>query len=203
MTQEEMDIPIEQQPEEQPEELEPVEMLGRDETRQAISALLFASDRPLSIGRIAEALGEIDPEIVANLMQELSEEVEAQSALLPFSLKEIAGGYQFVTKPEHAPFIRRLFQIKKSRQLSKAILETLAIIAYKQPVTRADVEAIRGVSVSHAFETLQEKRLIKVVGIAELPGRPKLYRTTDEFLVHFGLKSLKELPSIEELRETN
>jgi segregation and condensation protein B len=186
---------------EQTEELESVEMLGRDETRQAIGALLFASDRPLSIGRIAEALGDIDPDIVANLMQELREDVASQD--LPFTLKEIAGGYQFVTKPEHAPYIRRLFQIKKSRQLSKAILETLAIIAYKQPVTRAAVEAVRGVSVSHAFETLQEKRLIKVVGVAELPGRPKLYRTTDEFLVHFGLKSLKELPSIEELRETN
>jgi segregation and condensation protein B len=192
---------IEEQVEEQSDGLEPVEMLGREETRQAIGALLFASDRPLSIGRIAEALGDIDPDIVANLMQELREEVGAQD--LPYALKEIAGGYQFVTKPEHAPFIRRLFQIKKSRQLSKAILETLAIIAYKQPVTRGDVEAIRGVSVSHAFETLQEKRLIKVVGIAELPGRPKLYRTTDESLVHFGLKGLKELPSIEELRETS
>ncbi len=189
----------EDQLEEQTGDLEPVEMLGREETRQAIGALLFASDRPLSIGRIAEALGDIDPDIVANLMQELRQDIETQD--LPYTLKEIAGGYQLATKPEYAPYIRRLFQIKKSRQLSKVILETLAIIAYKQPVTRAEVEAIRGVSVSHAFESLQEKRLIKVVGIAELPGRPKLYRTTDEFLVHFGLKNLKELPSIEELRE--
>jgi segregation and condensation protein B len=189
----------EDQIEEQTGDLEPVEMLGREETRQAIGALLFASDRPLSIGRIAEALGDVDPDIVANLMQELRQDIETQD--LPYTLKEIAGGYQFATKPQYAPFIRRLFQIKKSRQLSKVILETLAIIAYKQPVTRAEVEAIRGVSVSHAFESLQEKRLIKVVGIAELPGRPKLYRTTDEFLVHFGLKNLKELPSIEELRE--
>ena len=183
------------------DELEPVEMLGRDETRQAIGALLFASDRPLSIGRIAEALGDIDPDIVANLMQELREDINARD--LPFTLTEIAGGYQFVTKPPYAPYVRRLFQIKKSRQLSKAILETLAIIAYKQPVTRAEVESIRGVSVSYAFESLQEKRLIRVVGVAELPGRPKLYRTTDEFLIHFGLKTLKELPSIEELRETS
>lgn len=189
----------EDQLEEQTEDLEPVEMLGREETRQAIGALLFSSDRPLSIGRIAEALGDIDPDIVANLMQELRQDIETQD--LPYTLKEIAGGYQLATKPQYAPYIRRLFQIKKSRQLSKVILETLAIIAYKQPVTRAEVEAIRGVSVSHAFESLQEKRLIKVVGIAELPGRPKLYRTTDEFLVHFGLKNLKELPSIEELRE--
>jgi len=191
----------EDQLEEQTGDPEPVEMLGREETRQAIGALLFASDRPLSIGRIAEALGDIDPDIVANLMQELRQDIETQD--LPYTLKEIAGGYQLATKPQYAPFIRRLFQIKKSRQLSKVILETLAIIAYKQPVTRAEVEAIRGVSVSHAFESLQEKRLIKVVGIAELPGRPKLYRTTDEFLVHFGLKNLKELPSIEELRETS
>ena len=189
----------EDQLEEQTGDLEPVEMLGREETRQAIGALLFASDRPLGIGRIAEALGDIDPDIVANLMQELRGDIETQD--LPYTLKEIAGGYQLATKPQYAPYIRRLFQIKKSRQLSKVILETLAIIAYKQPVTRAEVEAIRGVSVSHAFESLQEKRLIKVVGIAELPGRPKLYRTTDEFLVHFGLKNLKELPSIEELRE--
>jgi len=181
------------------DELEPVEMLGRDETRQAIGALLFASDRPLSIGRIAEALGDIDPDIVANLMQELREDIDGRD--LPFTLTEIAGGYQFVTKPPYAPYVRRLFQIKKSRQLSKALLETLAIIAYKQPVTRAEVESIRGVSVSYAFESLQEKRLIRVVGVAELPGRPKLYRTTDEFLIHFGLKTLRELPSIEELRE--
>lgn len=181
------------------DELEPVEMLGRDETRQAIGALLFASDRPLSIGRIAEAMADIDPDIVANLMQELREDIDGRD--LPFTLTEIAGGYQFVTKPQYAPYVRRLFQIKKSKQLSKALLETLAIIAYKQPVTRAEVESIRGVSVSYAFESLQEKRLIRVVGVAELPGRPKLYRTTDEFLIHFGLKTLRELPSIEELRE--
>ena len=179
--------------------LEPVEMLGRDESRRVIAAMLFASDRSLSAGRVAEALGDVDPDIVANLLQELTEEVREQA--LPFDLKEIAGGYQFVTKPEYAPYIRRLFQIKKSKHLSKALLETLAIIAYKQPVTRAEVEAIRGVSVSHAFDTLLEKRLIKISGVAETPGRPKLFRTTDEFLIHFGIKNLKELPSIEELRE--
>lgn len=181
------------------EELEPVEMLGRDEMRQAIYALLFVSDRPLSVGRIAEALGDIDPEIVANLLDELREELSQQS--LPYTLNAIAGGYQLLTKSPYAPFIRRLFQIKKSRRLSKAVLETLAIIAYKQPITRAEVEAIRGVSVSYSFDALLEKRLIKVVGVAETPGRPKLYRTTDEFLVHFGIKNLKELPSIDELRE--
>ncbi len=181
------------------ETLEPVEMLGREEARQVLYAMLFASDRPLSAGRLAEALGDMDPHVAANLLEELCEELEAQN--VPFVLREIAGGYQLTTKPQFGPYIRRLFQIKKSRRLSRVLLETLAIIAYKQPVTRPAVEAIRGVSVSHAFDSLQERRLIKVVGVAEVPGRPKLYRTTDEFLIHFGIKSLKELPSIEELRE--
>lgn len=180
-------------------ELEPVESLGREESRRALHALLFASDRPVSAARLAEALGDADSEVVVNLLQELRDEIAAGD--LPYVLREIAGGFQLATKPEHAPYIRRLLQIKKSNKLSKAVLETLAIIAYKQPVTRSEVEAIRGVSVSHAFDTLQEKRLIKVVGVAEVPGRPKLYRTTDEFLVHFGIKSLNELPSIDELRE--
>lgn len=182
------------------DELEPVESLGREESRQALYALLFASDRPLSAGRMAEALGDMDPDIVANLLEELREELNGENDR-PYFLKEIAGGYQFVTKPAFGPYIRRLFQIKKTKRMSRALLETLAIIAYKQPVTRPDVEAIRGVSVSHAFDQLQERNLIKIAGVSDLPGRPKLYRTTDEFLVQFGLGSLKELPSLDELKE--
>lgn len=181
------------------EPVEPIETLGREETRQALHALLFVSDRPLSADRLAAALGDIDRDVVETLLDELRVELEAQA--VPYVLREIAGGYQLTTKPRFASFIRRLYQIKKSNRLSRAVLETLAIVAYKQPVTRAEVEAVRGVSVSHAFDTLQEKRLIKVAGVAETHGRPRLYRTTDEFLVHFGIKSLKELPSIEELRE--
>ncbi len=181
------------------EAIETVETLSRDESKRALYALLFVSDRPLSANRLAEALGDTDPDIVATLLEELREELNARREL-PYLLREIAGGYQLVSKPEFAPFVRRLFQIKKSNRLSKALIETLAVIAYKQPVTRAEVEAIRGVSVSYAFDQLQEKRLIKIVGIADLPGRPKLYRTTDEFLISFGLKSLKELPSLDELR---
>lgn len=182
------------------DELEPVETLGREESRQALYALLFASDRPMSPQRLAEALGDMDRDIVSMLLQELREELERQP-MLPFNLREIAGGYQLLTKPEFAPYIRRMYQIKRSKKLSRALLETLAIIAYKQPVTRAEVEAIRGVSVSHAFEQLQERRFIKVSGIADLPGRPKQYRTTDEFLVQFGLSSLRELPALENLKD--
>lgn len=180
--------------------LEPVETLGREESRQALYALLFASDRPLGAARLAEALGDADPEMVTLLLGELREELDANEAL-PYVLREISGGYQLVTKAQFGPFIRRLFQIKKSKRLSRSLLETLAIIAYKQPVTRAEVEAIRGVSVSHAFEQLQERRFIKISGIADLPGRPKQYRTTDEFLVQFGLSNIKELPTLDELRE--
>ncbi len=189
-----------EEPEKQDSEaLEPVEMPGREESRQALYALLFVADRPLSAKRLAQALGDMDPDIVLNLLEELREEINADSAL-PFFLREVAGGYQLLSKAQFAPYIRRLFQIKKSARLSKSLLETLAIIAYKQPVTRPEVESIRGVSVSHAFEQLQERRLIKVAGVSDLPGRPKLYRTTDEFLVLFGLKSLKELPALDELQ---
>ena len=185
--------------EEDDELLEAVGELSREETSRALYALLFASDRPLSAGRLAEALGGIDPMIVAALLEELQEQVAGQD--LPYTLREIAGGYQFTTKPEHAPFIRRLFQLKRKNKLSKVVLETLAIIAYRQPVTRTDVESIRGVSVSHAFGQLQDRRLIKAVGVAPVPGRPRLYRTTDEFLLHFGLNSLDEMPSMEDIRE--
>ena len=181
------------------QDLEPVEPLGRDETRQALHALLFVSDKPLSANRLAEALGDIEPDMVVMLLDELAQELEGSQS--PYELREIAGGYQLTTHALFAPYIRRLLQIKKKNKLSRAALETLAIVAYKQPATKPEVESIRGVSVSHSFDLLLEKRLIKVAGVAETPGRPKLYRTTDEFLVHFGLKSVKELPSIEELRE--
>ena len=184
---------------EETEDIEPVEMLSREETSNAIYAMLFASDRPLSATRLAEALGDIDPMIVASLLEELRERITEEK--LPYTLREIAGGYQFTADQEYAPFIRRLFQLKRKNKLSKVVLETLAIIAYRQPVTRSDVESIRGVSVSHAFGQLQDRRLIKAVGVAPVPGRPRLYRTTDEFLLHFGLNSLSEMPSIEELRE--
>lgn len=181
------------------EALEPVESLSREGTKAAIYALLFASDRPLSVQRLAEAMGDIDPDIVGVLLAELRDEIAATP--VPFRLRDIAGGFQLTTEAQYAPYIRRLYQIKKKNKLSKAVLETLAIIAYRQPVTRPDVEAIRGVSVSHAFGLLQERRLIRAVGVAEVPGHPRLYRTTDEFLLHFGLKNIADMPSIEELRE--
>lgn len=188
------------EPDETEEEPEPVESLSREETARAVYAMLFASDRPLNVNRIAEALGDsIDKDVVEVILEELGAHIEGED--MPYRLREISGGYQLTTLPEYAPYIRRMLDIKKSAKLSKAVLETLAIIAYRQPVTRPDVESIRGVSVSHAFNQLQERNLIKAVGVADVPGRPRLYRTTDDFLDHFGIKSLKEMPSIEELQE--
>lgn len=178
---------------------ESVETLGRDESRRTLYALLFVSDRPMSVKRLGEALGDLDDEMAEVLLQELMEEINGREDM-PYELHQIAGGWQLISKPEFAPYIRRLFQIKKSNRMSKALLETLAVIAYKQPVTRAEVEAIRGVSVAYAFDQLQDRRFIKISGVADLPGRPKLYRTTEEFLLSFGLKSLKELPSLDELK---
>ena len=180
------------------EELEattPVETLGREESRQILYALLFASDRPLSAARLAEVLGDMDPEIVNTLLEELQEELAGKPEL-PYTLREIAGGYQLTSKPEYAPYIRRLFQIKKSKRLSKALLETLAIIAYKQPVTRPEVESIRGVSVSHAFDQLQERRFIKIAGVSDMPGRPKLYRTTDRVFGYLWLEKPQRITNI-------
>lgn len=182
------------------EDVLPVESLGREESKRILYALLFVSDRPLSASRLSEAFGDAEKEVVENLLKELTKEINTQESS-PYQLQEIGGGYQLVTKPAFAPYIRRLFQIKRSKRLSKAVLETLAIVAYKQPVTRAEVEAIRGVSVAHAFDQLLERRLIKITGTADTPGRPKLHRTSDEFLVQFGLKSLKELPTLEEVQE--
>jgi len=196
------EVPIENTPlnEDMSEEELFLFSLDRDQTKQAIHALLFVSDKPLSAKRIAEIIGDADPMVVVSLLEEVKLEINNNSSL-PYMLKEIAGGYQLFVRPLFAPFVRKLFQIKRTHRLSPALLETLAIIAYKQPITRVEVEAIRGVSVTHAFEQLQERNLIRVCGVSELPGRPKLYRTTDEFLLMFGLNSLQDLPRAEELKE--
>ncbi len=196
------EVPIENTPlnEDMSEEELFLFSLDRDQTKQAIHALLFVSDKPLSAKRIAEIIGDADPMVVVSLLEEVKLEINNNSSL-PYMLKEIAGGYQLFVRPLFAPFVRKLFQIKRTHRLSSALLETLAIIAYKQPITRVEVEAIRGVSVTHAFEQLQERNLIRVCGVSELPGRPKLYRTTDEFLLMFGLNSLQDLPRAEELKE--
>lgn len=165
---------------------------------RVIEALLFASDAPLPPARIAQVLEIGTAADVRQHICALNQRYEQTGAA--FRIEEIAGGYQMLTLPEFDPWIRRLHATRNETRLSAAALETLAIIAYKQPIVRAEIEAIRGVSVGEVLARLREMGLIKVVGRAEDIGRPMLYGTTKRFLEVFGLASLEDLPSVESLR---
>lgn len=166
-------------------------------TTQIIEALLFASDAPLSAEDLARGEEEVDAEGVRTAIQALREEYEAHGRA--FQVYEIAGGFQLLTRPEYSPHLERFETIPTSTRLSGAALEVLAIIAYRQPLGRSEVEEIRGVGSSHVLRSLQDLALIEVVGRGEGLGRPLLYGTTDRFLDHFGFASLDDLPKPDEL----
>ncbi len=170
-------------------------MLFHDELLAAVEGILFAASEPLSLERIAEIL-EVSREDALELVETLTGQYQAQHRGI--QVVELAGGYQLSTRSELAPYIERMYK-PQFHGLSHAALETLAIIAYKQPVTRGEIELIRGVQSDRAVSTLVEKSLIKEVGRKEGPGRPVLFGTTDEFLRHFGLKNLADLPSEAEI----
>ncbi len=161
------------------------------ETLAALEALLFASDAPLELARIGEVL-ELAPEEVRAGLDALRAACEAPDRGL--ALVEVAGGYRLVTRPELAPVLVRLQRLRLRSRLSRAAIETLAIIAYRQPISRPEIEQLRGVSADAVVTALLERRLIRVVGRKAGPGRPILYGTTREFLEHFGLRDLGELP---------
>ncbi len=163
---------------------------------QVVEAILFSSDNPLSANKIASIIETITAGEVRKIIAELNQKYQSMGCA--FYIEEIAGGYQMMTHPDFAPYLQRLFRVRSADRLSQAALETLAVVAYKQPVTRAEVEAIRGVSCSEIIRSLLEKGLIKVVGRAEELGRPLLYGTTKRFLQIFGLASIKDLPPIPE-----
>ena len=167
--------------------------------RTAIEAMLFASAEPVRSRKLADALGDtgIDGRGVRKIVADLAREYDETHR--GFIIEAIAGGFQMLTRPDHAEYVAALFGGGGGGKLSQAALETLAVVAYKQPVTRADVEAIRGVQAGPLLRTLLHKGLIKITGRAEVLGRPLLYGTTRKFLEHFGLKSLNELPKVEEL----
>ena len=179
---------------------------------KVIEALLFSAQKPLSareiVATIKAAGGEDDlspnefakvreSEVAAALEQLKVGGIEQQRA---FQLVEKAEGWQFVTDPQYSPWVQQLFPAPKPARLSSPALETLAIIAYRQPITRADVEVVRGVTIDGVLQTLMERGLVKIGGRADIPGRPLLYETTQMFLDHFGLRNLDELPNVEELR---
>lgn len=166
-----------------------------EDLKCAIEALLFASERPIGVEEIKTAFEErVEDGLVRTSLENLKSEYESQKR--GFRLIEIAGGFQLVSDPRFAETLKRFYQSREKKRLSQASLETLSVVAYKQPVTRADIEFIRGVNVDGALKTLLEKSLVRLVGRKEVPGRPMLYGTTKEFLEHFGLVSLEALPPL-------
>ena len=163
-----------------------------------IEALIFVSDEPLSARTIADVLKE-DSEAIEAAMAELAQEFNARDGGL--QLREVAGGWQFATRPEHHEHVRAFLKSRPSAKLSLASLETLAVIAYKQPITIPEILDIRGVQSPSSIKTLLDKRLIVARGRKETVGRPMMYGTSKEFLIQFGLKDLSELPSIEDFQD--
>jgi segregation and condensation protein B len=160
--------------------------------KRILEALLFSSDRPVGTRQLAEAAGAADGHEARSLLKEMQDEYDGQQRA--FALEEVAGGFQLMSRPQFAPYISRLHDSQQQESLSKAALETLAIVAYRQPITRAEIEDIRGVQCGPVLRGLVDRRLLRVTGRSQELGRPLLYGTTSQFLQVFGLSSLSELP---------
>jgi len=167
-----------------------------DNIKSIIESLLFVSEAPLSVDRIKSVLEMEDGKAVRAALMDLAEEYEVRRG--GFYLREVAGGYQLCSRPEFGEWIKRLIQPSPPR-LSRAALETLAVIAYRQPIIRSDIEHIRGVDCGGILRLLMERKLIRILGRKEIPGRPLIYATTKEFLEVFDLKDLKDLPTLKEI----
>lgn len=174
--------------------------LSADGIKPIIEALLFVSKEPLSLGRMKRILGDefsLGESQLAAMIEEIK--IEYINSRHSFRIVEVAEGFQLRTRPRFAHYIMRLFKYDRAEKLSPAALETLAVVAYRQPVVRSEVESIRGVDVSGALRTLCEKGLVKVTGQRDAPGKPLEYATTPLFLEHFGLKTIDDLPGKAEL----
>lgn len=168
------------------------------ELRAIIESLLFVSEVPLSLAKLKSILSMYTHVEITEALEELRQEYNGDEH--GFFLAEVAQGYQFRSKPEYGDWIRKLKRIIPTR-LSQAALETLAIVAYKQPLLRSEIESIRGVDVGGILRLLQEKNLIKILGRKNVPGRPIIYGTTQKFLEFFSLKDISSLPTLEEIGE--
>lgn len=169
------------------------------EIKPIIESLMFVSGDPISIDRLHDVLPTVDKAKIRALLEELKFDYARSNRGL--QVVEVAGGYQITTRIEMAPWIKEMEKVKAAARLSKPGLETLAIIAYKQPVTRAEIEQIRGVDAAGVLKTLMERKLVKIVGRKEVAGRPMMYGTTREFLQYFGLADLTGLPTLKEFTE--
>ncbi len=165
--------------------------------KATVEGLLFVSDGPTSLDRLAELLPEYDRAAIRISLQELRDGYEERGS--GFTLVEVAGGWQLRSRPELTPYLSRMFKGRPVR-FTQSALETLAIVAYRQPVTRQEIEYLRGVDTGAVLKSLLEKRLIKILGKKEIPGRPLIYGTTREFLEVFNLKDIKGLPTLREIQ---
>lgn len=170
--------------------------MENSELKKIIETLLFITDEPLSVSRISK-ICEVDEKLVETVIEDIKHDYDSQNRAL--SVIKIAGGWQMSTRPEYSLWVRKLYTSRLTTRLSNAAMEVLGIIAYRQPVTKAEIEAIRGVDSSGPIDTLVERKLITSIGRKEVVGRPIMYGTTDEFLKHFGLNSIEDLPKIETL----
>jgi segregation and condensation protein B len=171
---------------------------GQPERLAILEALLFVAEEPLALSKLQEILTDTDKAETEASVRDLALRCEAEGRGI--MVQEVAGGFRLATRPDVHPWIQRLQQVKPAR-LSRAALETLAIVAYRQPITRAEIEAIRGVAVDGVLRTLLERELVRMLGRKADAGRPMLYGTTQQFLEHFGLRELADLPTLREINE--
>jgi len=170
--------------------------MAEDTVKAIIEALIFTSERPISIDQIKNILDSLEPSEIRALIEQIKAEYEQSNRGM--RIVEVAGGFQMTTPAMLAPFLRKLYKQRRVERLSKPALETLAIIAYKQPVSKMEIETLRNVNVDGVMESLLEKSLIRITGRKKAPGRPFVFGTTRQFLEYFGLKSLEELPKLED-----
>ena len=164
--------------------------------RGVIEAILFVNEKPVALDQLKKVLETVTTAEIKETIESLKKDYEERRSGM--AILEIAGGYQMLSNPVYAQYLHNFYKTKHKEKLSKPALETLAIVAYKEPVTRADIEIIRGVNSDGVVAHLLEKELIKMVGRKDIPGKPYLYGTTKQFLEYFGLKSLEDLPKLEE-----
>jgi segregation and condensation protein B len=172
--------------------------MNREILKTVLESLIFVSEEPISFKQLAELTGVNKNEEMKAALDEIEQDCIAQKRGIV--LYEVAGGYQFRTPPESAKYVANLFEGRPQR-LTRAALETMAIIAYRQPIVRAEIEKIRGVDTGGVIKTLLERELIRIVSRQDTPGRPALYGTTSKFLEFFGLKSLSDMPDLKEIKE--
>src|SRR5690349_12807362 len=165
--------------------------------KQILEALLFASDAPIGLATLVEVMAEYDKDEIRTWLDELAREFEESSRGV--ALVEIAGGYQLLSRRECAPWIERMLRSRRKVRLSRAGLETLAIVAYKQPITKTEIDGIRGVDSSGSLHTLLERNLVLIAGRSKAVGRPLLYATSGDFLQYMGINDLADLPELKEL----